>query len=123
MLQVVVEASKFSRVELRKPKALVHEKKGCDEGQTAIKQKYSLQSTIIKYHYWQFTLAVKGIYIYIYLTSSGIGCKFSFTYPTEGGISALLFPKSRRKSKCQKRIITMIRLLMLLTCYCCSYTK
>lgn len=65
MLQVVVEASKFSRVELRKPKALVHEKKGCDEGQTAIKQKYSLQSTIIKYHYWQFTLAVKGIYIYI----------------------------------------------------------
>lgn len=29
-----------------------------------------------------------------YLTSSGIGCKFSFTYPAEGGISALLFPTS-----------------------------
>lgn len=36
MLQVVVEGSKFSRVELRKPKATVHEEKGCDEGQTAI---------------------------------------------------------------------------------------
>jgi len=35
-MQVMVEGSKFSRVELQKPTAPVHEKKGCDEGQTAI---------------------------------------------------------------------------------------
>ena len=28
-------------------------------------------------------------------TSSGIGFKFSFMYPTEGGINALLFPENK----------------------------
>jgi len=37
-MQVMVEGSKFSRVELQKPKVPVHEKKGCDEDQTAIKK-------------------------------------------------------------------------------------
>jgi hypothetical protein len=44
-----VEYSKFSRVELQIPKAPVHEKEGCVEGQTAISMKmFTYISTIFK---------------------------------------------------------------------------